>query len=102
MFLCSSGYGQEGPYALRAGYDLIVEGEAGLMHITGEHDRPPVKVGVAITDLTTGLYAHGAIMAALLAREKSGTGQWIDVNLIECQVMLLADFLAVESATQRP
>lgn len=64
------------------------------MHITGEHDRPPVKVGVAITDLTTGLYAHGAIMAALLAREKTGKGQWIDVNLIECQVASLANIAA--------
>jgi succinate--hydroxymethylglutarate CoA-transferase len=97
----SPGYGQEGPYALRAGYDLIVEGEAGLMHITGEHDRPPVKVGVAITDLTTGLYAHGAIMAALLAREKSGQGQWIDVNLIECQVSIRLDCDSERTLTHR-
>ncbi|KAI9026259.1 CAIB/BAIF family enzyme [Hyaloraphidium curvatum] len=94
IYVSLTGYGQEGPYAKRAGYDLIVEGEAGLMHITGEHDRPPVKVGVAITDLTTGLYAHGAIMAALLSRTKTGRGQWIDVNLIECQVASLANIAA--------
>ena len=56
--------------------------EAGLMHITGEKDGPPVKVGVAITDLTTGLYTHGAILAALLARSKTGRGQKIDVSLL--------------------
>ena len=56
----SISYGPEGPYSQRAGYDVIIEGEAGLMHITGEEN--PVKVGVAITDITTGLYAKGAIL----------------------------------------
>lgn len=56
------------------------------MHITGEPDRPPVKVGVAATDIATGLYAHGAIMAALISRQQTGKGAWIDCNLFESQV----------------
>lgn len=55
-----------------------------MMHITGEKDRSPVKVGVAITDVSTGLYAHGAILAALFARTKTGMGQKIDVSLLVC------------------
>lgn len=63
----------------------------GLMHITGERDGPPVKVGVAVTDLTTGLYTSGAIMAALLGRVTTGRGQHIDMSLSDCQVATLAN-----------
>ncbi|KAI8907345.1 CoA-transferase family III domain-containing protein [Gorgonomyces haynaldii] len=92
LIYCSiTGYGPDGPYAQRPGYDVIIEAEAGLMHITGEQDGNPVKVGVAITDLTTGLYAHGAIMAALLSRQKTNQGQKIDVSLLESQVASLAN-----------
>ncbi|KAJ7855967.1 CAIB/BAIF family enzyme [Mycena olivaceomarginata] len=83
--------GQTGPYRTAAGYDVIVEAEAGLMHITGEPDRPPSKVGVAATDIATGLYAHGAIMAALLSRQQTGEGVWIDCNLFETQIAGLAN-----------
>ncbi|KAG6841260.1 hypothetical protein C0991_000400 [Blastosporella zonata] len=85
------GYGQTGPFRTAPGYDVIVEAEAGLMHITGEPDRPPSKVGVAATDVATGLYAHGAIMAALLSRQQTGNGVWIDCNLFETQVSALLD-----------
>ncbi|KAJ3150290.1 hypothetical protein HDU86_006681 [Geranomyces michiganensis] len=91
VYASITGYGPTGPYATRPGYDVIIEAEAGLMHITGEPDRPPVKVGVAITDLTTGLYTHGAIMAALLSRARTGRGQKIDISLLECQVASLAN-----------
>eukprot|EP00127_Corallochytrium_limacisporum_P002211 Clim_evm105s108 gene=Clim_evmTU105s108 len=93
LIYCSiTGYGQTGPMRDRAGYDVVVEAEAGLMSITGAHDGEPAKVGVAITDLTTGLYAHGAIMAALLHRAKNGgQGQHIDCCLIDCQVASLAN-----------
>ncbi|KAF4617942.1 hypothetical protein D9613_006027 [Agrocybe pediades] len=84
-------YGQTGPYRTAAGYDVIIEAEAGLMHITGEPDRPPAKVGVAATDIATGLYAHGAIMAALLSRQQTGKGVWIDCNLFESQIAGLAN-----------
>ncbi|KAI9016384.1 CoA-transferase family III domain-containing protein [Phycomyces nitens] len=91
IYASITGYGQTGPYAKRPGYDVIIEAEAGLMHITGEPDGEPVKVGVAITDLTTGLYAHSAILAALLKRGVSGKGQWIDCSLIESQVASLVN-----------
>ncbi|KAF9114758.1 hypothetical protein BGW39_003261, partial [Mortierella sp. 14UC] len=91
IYASITGYGQTGPYATRPGYDCIIEAEAGLMHITGESTGPPVIVGVAVTDLTTGLYAHGAIMAALLARAKTGRGQHIDCSLLESQIATLSD-----------
>ncbi|ORY17788.1 caib/baif family protein-like protein [Clohesyomyces aquaticus] len=91
VYASITGYGQTGPYRDRAGYDVMVEAEMGLMHITGARDGPPVKVGVAVTDLTTGLYTSNAIMAALLGRIKSGKGQHIDVALSDCQVATLAN-----------
>ncbi|KAI7827309.1 CoA-transferase family III domain-containing protein [Kickxella alabastrina] len=74
IYASITGYGSTGPYSGRAGYDVIIEAEAGLMHITGEADGPPVKVGVAVTDVMTGLYTHGAIMAALMRAEAQRWG----------------------------
>ncbi|EKM79349.1 hypothetical protein AGABI1DRAFT_113921 [Agaricus bisporus var. burnettii JB137-S8] len=91
IYASITGYGQTGPYRKAAGYDVIIEAEAGLMHITGEPDRPPVKVGVAATDIATGLYTHGAIMAGLLSRQQTGKGLWIDCNLFETQIAGLAN-----------
>ncbi|OAL43201.1 CAIB/BAIF family protein [Pyrenochaeta sp. DS3sAY3a] len=91
IYASITGYGQTGPYSNRAGYDVMVEAEMGLMHITGARDGPPVKVGVAVTDLTTGLYTSNSVMAALLGRMKSGKGQHIDVALSDCQVATLAN-----------
>ncbi|KAH0536590.1 hypothetical protein FGG08_006548 [Glutinoglossum americanum] len=91
IYASITGYGQTGPYRSRAGYDVMVEAEMGLMHITGSRDGPPVKVGVAVTDLTTGLYASNSIMAALLGRTRSGKGQYIDVALSDCQVATLSN-----------
>ncbi|KAI9271357.1 CoA-transferase family III domain-containing protein [Sporodiniella umbellata] len=91
VYASITGYGQTGPYAHRPGYDVIIEAEAGLMHITGEPSGAPVKVGVAITDLTTGLYTHSAILASLLQRSITGRGQHVDCSLIESQVASLAN-----------
>ncbi|UNI21156.1 Succinate--hydroxymethylglutarate CoA-transferase [Purpureocillium takamizusanense] len=91
IYASITGYGQTGPYSNRAGYDVMVEAEFGLMHITGSRDGPPVKVGVAVTDLTTGLYTSNSIMAALLGRAKTGRGQHIDVALSDCQTATLAN-----------
>ncbi|KAI8993266.1 CoA-transferase family III domain-containing protein [Pilobolus umbonatus] len=91
IYASITGYGQTGPYANRPGYDVIIEAEAGLMHITGEPEGTPVKVGVAITDLTTGLYTHSAILAALIQRGSTGRGQHIDCSLLESQVASLAN-----------
>ncbi|KAK1976366.1 CoA-transferase family III [Colletotrichum cereale] len=91
VYASITGYGQTGPYSDRAGYDVMVEAEFGLMHITGSRDGEPVKVGVAVTDLTTGLYTSNSIMAALLARGRTGRGQHIDVALSDCQTATLAN-----------
>ncbi|CAK9813102.1 Succinate--hydroxymethylglutarate CoA-transferase [Anthophora quadrimaculata] len=90
LIYCSlTGYGYEGPYANRPGYDVIAASMGGLLHITGQKDGPPCKVGVAVTDLTTGLYAHGAILAALYQRTTTKKGQWIQCNLLATQVASL-------------
>ncbi|OAX82302.1 hypothetical protein ACJ72_03342 [Emergomyces africanus] len=84
-----SGYGAGGPYAKRAGYDIIAAAEGGLLHITGEADGPPTKPGIGLVDLCTGLYMHGAIMAALQARHRTGKGQKLDGSLFETQLSML-------------
>ncbi|XP_023249733.1 succinate--hydroxymethylglutarate CoA-transferase-like [Seriola lalandi dorsalis] len=86
LIYCSiSGYGQTGPQSQSPGYDSIASAVSGMMHITGPEDGEPVRPGVAMTDLATGLYAHGAVMAALLQRHKTGRGVHIDCNLLSSQ-----------------
>jgi crotonobetainyl-CoA:carnitine CoA-transferase CaiB-like acyl-CoA transferase len=89
VFCSISGFGRTGPSAERGGYDVIVQAVGGLMGITGDPEGPPVKVGVAMTDIGTALYAHGAILAALYARDRTGEGQRIDVSLLETQIAAL-------------
>ncbi|GGY08620.1 CaiB/BaiF CoA transferase family protein [Paludibacterium paludis] len=92
LVYCSiTGFGQDGPYASMPGYDFIIQGMSGLMSITGPADGEPHKVGVATTDLFTGLYAANAILAALLARVRTGRGQHIDMALFDCAVATLAN-----------
>ncbi|SDT87617.1 CaiB/BaiF CoA transferase family protein [Halopseudomonas salegens] len=96
LIYCSvTGFGQTGPYAARAGYDFMIQGLGGLMSVTGQPDGEPgagpLKVGVALTDVLTGLYASNAILAALAEREKSGLGQHIDLALLDVQVASLAN-----------
>jgi len=87
LIYCSiSSYGQTGPYAARPGYDLIIQGMSGLMGITGEQDRPPVRVGVAVTDLNAGMYAVIAILSALRVRDQLGIGQYLDVSMMDAAV----------------
>jgi len=87
LVYCSiSSFGQTGPYASWPGYDLIVQGMGGLMGLTGEPDRPPVRVGMAVTDIGAGMYAVIAIASALLARERTGEGQHIDVSILDGSV----------------
>lgn len=90
LIYCSiTGFGSTGPYKDKAGYDVIVSAVGGLMSITGEPGGRPVKVGVAVTDIMTGLFAQGAIAAALIARERTGKGQKIELSLLETQVATL-------------
>lgn len=96
LIYCSiTGFGQEGPYAERPGYDALIQAMGGLMSITGEPDGAagggPQKVGVAVVDLLTGLYATNAILAALFHRERTGEGQQIDIALLDVQVATLAN-----------
>ncbi|KAK7536209.1 CoA-transferase [Phyllosticta citribraziliensis] len=91
IYASISGYGPSGPYAKRAGYDAIAAAEAGLMHISGEPGQLPVRPGLGMVDMCTGLYMHGAILAALKAREKTGKGQKLDASLFETQISLLVN-----------
>jgi crotonobetainyl-CoA:carnitine CoA-transferase CaiB-like acyl-CoA transferase len=96
LVYCSvTGFGQDGPYAGRAGYDFMIQGLGGLMSITGERDDlpggGPQKVGVAVADLMTGMYATVAILAALAHRDRTGEGQHIDLALLDTQVAMLAN-----------
>ena len=92
LVYCSiTGFGQDGPYASRAGYDFIVQGMSGIMDLTGDPAGPPQKIGVAYADILTGLYAVIAIQAALRQREATGRGQHIDMALMDVMVGTLAN-----------
>lgn len=96
LVYCSvTGFGQDGPYAHRAGYDFLIQGMGGLMSVTGERDDlpggGPQKAGVALTDLMTGMYATIAILAALTRRDRDGVGEYIDLALLDVQVAMLAN-----------
>ena len=91
IYASVTGYGQNGPYRDFPGFDFIIQAQGGLMSVIGESDGPPMKVGVAIVDITAGLFACSAILAALHYREKAGKGQHIDIALLDAQVAWLAN-----------
>ena len=92
LIYCSiTGFGQDGPYAHRAGYDFIIQGMSGLMSVTGPEGGPPQKVGVAVTDVFTGVYAATAILAALVQRGRTGEGQHIDMALLDVATGVMAN-----------
>lgn len=91
IYASVTGYGQEGPYRDLPGFDFVIQAQGGLMSIIGEPDGPPMKVGVAIVDITAGLFACSAILAALHYREKTGIGQYIDIALLDSVVAWLAN-----------
>lgn len=107
LIYCSvTGFGQTGPYAPRAGYDFIIQGMGGLMSITGERDDlpggGPQKVGVAVSDLFTGMYSTVGVLAALAAREVTGQGQHVDMALLDTQVAMTANMAMNYFATGKP
>jgi crotonobetainyl-CoA:carnitine CoA-transferase CaiB-like acyl-CoA transferase len=92
LIYCSvTGFGQDGPYAKRPGYDLIIQAMGGIMDLTGDPNGEPMRTGVAYADVFTGVYSVVAIEAALLARAKTGAGQYIDMSLLDVQVSVLAN-----------
>ena len=92
LIYCSiTGFGQTGPYAHRAGYDFIIQGMSGLMSVTGAPDGQPQKVGVAVTDIFTGVYSATAILAALVQRGRTGQGQHIDMALLDVATSIMAN-----------
>jgi crotonobetainyl-CoA:carnitine CoA-transferase CaiB-like acyl-CoA transferase len=92
LIYCSvTGFGQDGPYAKRAGYDLMAQGMGGMMDLTGMADGPPTRVGVAISDIFTGCYSVVGILAALAQREKTGKGCYVDTALVDSTVGVLAN-----------
>ena len=92
LVYCSiTGFGQTGPYASRAGYDFMIQAMGGIMSVTGEADGQPMKIGVALADVLTGLYAANAIQAALIHQRETGQGQHIDMALLDVQVATLAN-----------
>ena len=106
LIYCSiTGFGQDGPYAHRAGYDYIIQGMSGLMSVTGEPDGQPQKVGVAVTDIFTGMYAVSAILAAVHHRTTTGLGQHIDLGLMDVATAITANqamnYLTTGTAPQR-
>ena len=106
LIYCSiTGFGQDGPYAERAGYDLMIQAMSGMMSITGAADGPPTRVGVAVVDVFTGIYASSAILAALEVRHRTGVGQHIDMALLDVGMALLANqaagFLNTGAVPQR-
>jgi crotonobetainyl-CoA:carnitine CoA-transferase CaiB-like acyl-CoA transferase len=103
LIYCSiSGFGRTGPEKNRAGYDLLLQGYGGVMSVTGDPDGTPIKVGTSIVDLTTGMFAAYGILSAIIAREKTGEGQFIDASLLDGQVTLLNYLVTSYFATGKP
>jgi crotonobetainyl-CoA:carnitine CoA-transferase CaiB-like acyl-CoA transferase len=106
LVYCSiTGFGQDGPYAARAGYDFMIQGMSGIMDLTGDPAGEPQKIGVAFADIFTGVYSVVAIQAALIARARTGQGQHIDMALLDCMTGVLANqamnFLASGNVPKR-
>ncbi len=89
LYAACSGFGQTGPYAMRGAYDMIIQGMGGIISITGEPDRPPVRVGTSIGDITSALFTAIGILSALRHRDQTSKGQLIDVGMLDCQVAIL-------------
>ena len=93
IYASISGFGQDGPYAKRPGFDQIAQGMGGLMSITGEPGKGPMRVGIPVADLTAGIFCAQGILLALIERERSGEGQWVQTSLLQAQTFML-DFQA--------
>ncbi len=106
LIYCSiTSFGQTGEYRERLAYDIVVQGMGGLMGITGEPGRPPVRVGVALSDIGAGMYAAIAILGAIIARQRLGSGQWLDISLLDSTISwmtyMAADYFATDHSPER-
>jgi len=90
IYCTITGYGYTGPYRDRPGYDFIIQALGGFMSVTGPEDGEPFRAGIAVADLSSGIYACNAVLAALFARERTGKGQRIDISLLDCQVAMMS------------
>lgn len=99
IYVSITGFGHEGPYASRPALDVIIQGMGGIMSLTGEPGRPPVRPGASYADITAGLFACIGLLAALKEREKSGKGQYLDISMLDCQVAVLENAFARYFAT---
>src|SRR4029077_281725 len=100
LIYCSiSGFGHTGPRQKEAGYDAVMQAEGGLMSITGDADGPPFRLGVAIADIVTGMFAAQGITAALLARERTGRGKEVDIAMLDSVIALLTYQAGIYFAT---
>ncbi len=97
-----SGYGRTGPDALKPAYDMVVQARGGVMSITGETGRDPVRTGASIGDIVAGLYLANGVLAALYAREATGRGQLIDISMLDCQIAILEHAVAITTVTGTP
>jgi len=102
IYASITGYGRTGPYAGRSGYDLVAQGEAGLMSVTGTEESAPLRYPIPLADMTTGLYAAIGVLAALRARDQTGQGQLIDLSLLEAQAAYLTVLAGDYFATGKP
>lgn len=94
IYAAASGFGHSGPYAGRAAYDMVVQGMGGIMSVTGHAGGPPTRVGTSIGDITAGLFTVIGIQAALIERQRSGRGQFVDVAMLDCQIAILENAIA--------
>jgi crotonobetainyl-CoA:carnitine CoA-transferase CaiB-like acyl-CoA transferase len=91
LIYCSiSGFGQDGPYAARPAYDMVIQAMSGGMSLTGERNGKPVRAGIPLADISAGMYAVIGILAALLRREQTGQGEYLDISMLDCQVAMLS------------
>lgn len=99
VYCAMSGFGHTGPYSSRPAYDMIVQGMGGIISVTGEADKDPVRVGVSIGDIVAGMYGAYGVLAALYQRKESGLGQKVDVAMLDCQLSILENAIAKTSMT---
>lgn len=102
IYACVTGFGHNGPYRYKPAYDMIVQGYGGIMSVTGQPDGPPTRVGISIGDIAAGMYLTNAILGALIARQRNGKGDFLDVAMLDCQMAIMEHHVARYQAGELP